>query len=288
MYTERKESAMHKTLKRKIMLLSLPALVGFLVFYILPMFRSLGYSFIENTFTQKFVGFENYKTVLSNEFFQMALKNTVVFSLISVGATVLLALLISLGLVKLSQKFWFIKSLFTLPYVLPSASIIFIWQTIFSTEQYTELMNIESLTGFFEILPLYLLFSWKNIGIDIILITSALVRVPPSVYEAAVMDGAKGVKLHTKITLPMISPSMLFVVVLTFVNSLKIFKESYLYYNTDYPPDVAYMVQNYMNNHFLRLNYPYLSCAAIVLTLIIAFVSFLLYHSENKINDYTS
>lgn len=64
---------MHKTLKRKIMLLSLPALVGFAVFYILPMFRSVGYSFIENTFTKKFVWFDNYKAVLTNEFFLMAL-----------------------------------------------------------------------------------------------------------------------------------------------------------------------------------------------------------------------
>ena len=85
----------------------------------------------------------------------------------------------------------------------------------------------------------------------------------------------------------MISPSLFFVIVLSFVNSLKIFKESYLYYNTNYPPDVAYMVQNYMNNHFYKLNYQNLSCAVVIFTLVLAVVIFALYELENKMSDYT-
>ncbi len=278
---------MHKTLRRKIMLLSLPALAGFLVFYILPFFKSVRYSFIENTFTQKFVWFDNYKTVLTNEFFRMALKNTIVFSVISVVATVLLAFVLSLQLVKLSKRFSYIKSMFVMPYVLPTASIIFIWQTLFGTEKYALLQELETLGDFFVILPLYLLFTWKNIGIDIILITSALMRVPKETYEAAAVDGAHGLKMHTKITFPLIMPSMFFVIVLTFVNSLKIFKESHLYYNTNYPPDIAYMVQNYMNNHFYKLNYQNLSAAVVVFTVVMAIVIFLLYRLENKSSDYT-
>lgn len=278
---------MHKTLKRKIMLLSLPALAGFIVFYIWPFFKSLRYSFIENTFTNKFVWFDNYKTVLTNQFFRMALKNTVIFSVISVAVTVLLAFMLSLQLVKLSKRFSYIKSMFVMPYVLPTASIIFIWQTIFGAEKYANLSDLETLGDFFVILPLYLLFTWKNIGIDIILITSALLRVPREVYEAAAVDGAHGLKMHTRITFPLIMPSMFFVIVLTFVNSLKIFKESHLYYNTNYPPDVAYMVQNYMNNHFQKLNYQNLSAAVVVFTVVMAIVIFLLYRLENKASDYT-
>lgn len=269
------------------MLLSLPALAGFLVFYILPFFKSVRYSFIENTFTQKFVWLDNYKTVLTNEFFRMALKNTIVFSVISVVATVLLAFVLSLQLVKLSKRFSYIKSMFVMPYVLPTASIIFIWQTLFGTEKYALLQELETLGDFFVILPLYLLFTWKNIGIDIILITSALMRVPKETYEAAAVDGAHGLKMHTKITFPLIMPSMFFVIVLTFVNSLKIFKESHLYYNTNYPPDIAYMVQNYMNNHFYKLNYQNLSAAVVVFTVVMAIVIFLLYRLENKSSDYT-
>ena len=279
---------MNKKQKLKIVLLCLPALIGFAVFYIVPFVRTIGYSFIDNTLSKQFVGFSNYASVLGNKYFQMALKNTAIFSVISVSMTVLISLILSLGIVKLSNGFSFIKSFFILPYILPTASIIFIWQSIFGGESYEALTRIESISAFFEILPLYLLFTWKNIGINIILITSALMKVPREVYEASAVDGAHGLRLHAKITMPMISPTLFFAIVLTFVNSLKIFKESYLFYNTNYPPDVAYMVQNYMNNHFQKLNYQNLSCAVVIFTTVMAILIFLLYRAENKTGDYTN
>ena len=113
-------------------------------------------------------------------------------------------------------------------------------------------------------------------------------KVTPEVYEAAAVDGASGFRLHFNITLPQISPSLFFVVVLTFLNSLKIFKESYLYYNTNYPPDVAYMIQNYMNNHFYKLNYQNLSCAVVILTAVMSLLVYLIYRVEAKTGDYTN
>lgn len=284
----RKKLTSFLTMKRKIMILSLPALVGFCVFYVYPFLRAIAYSFIDNLFSKQFVGISNYVSVLSNEFFRMALKNTAVFSAISVFFTMLIALILSIGLVKLSSRFAFLKSFFIMPYILPTASIVFIWQSIFGVEQYEALTQLDGLSSFFEILPLYLLFTWKNIGIDVILITSALMKVTPEVYEAAAVDGASGFRLHFNITLPLISPSLFFVVVLTFLNSLKIFKESYLYYNTNYPPDVAYMIQNYMNNHFYKLNYQNLSCAVVILTAVMSLLVYLIYRVEAKTGDYTN
>lgn len=278
---------MHKSFKIKTAVLCLPALIGFAVFYILPFFKSVGYSFVKSSIDKEFVRFDNYKAVLSNEIFLMALKNTVIFSLISVTLVVIIALVISLALVKLSEKWSFLKAAFIMPYVLPSASIIFVWQAIFSTDTYYALSEIEALADLFDILPLYLLFIWKNIGICIILITAAIIKVNPEVYDAAAVDGSSGLHTHIKITLPMISPSLFFVIVLSFVNSLKIFKESYLFYNTNYPPDVAYMVQNYMNNHFYKLNYQNLSCAVVIFTFVLGLIIFALYRLENKLSDYT-
>lgn len=276
---------MTRRFKLKIALLSLPAIVGFLVFYIIPFFRSIGYSFISNVAKKDFVWLRNYKEVLANKYFRLALKNTVIFSGVGVVAIMLLSLLLSIVLVKLSKRFSFIKSFFVMPYVLPSASIIFFWQMFFDTQQYTALTELEGLGGFFDVLPLYVIFLWKNIGINIILITSALVKISPDVYEAAALDGAHGLKLHAKITLPLISPNLFFVGVLSFVNSLKIFKESYLYYNSNYPPDTAYMIQNYMNNHFYKLNYQNLSTAVVIFTLAMAIVIFVWYKLENKMSE---
>ena len=217
----------------------------------------------------------------------MALTNTVIFSVVGVTLILIISLALSAGLVKLSSTFSFIKSFFVMPYVLPSASIIFFWQLFFDTERYAALEKIDGLGGFFEVLPLYVIFLWKNIGINIILITSAMVKVQQEVYEAAVLDGAHGVKLFTKITMPLISPTLYFVGVLSFVNSLKIFKESYLFYNSSYPPNTAYMIQNFMNNHFQKLNYQTLSTAVVIFTLVMAVIIFLLYKLENKMSEGT-
>lgn len=285
MHSGGRKNSVHKKLKLKLMLLGIPAAAGFIVFYIYPFIKSVGYSFFENTFTNKFMGFENYKSVITNEFFRMAVKNTIIFSFIGVIAVMLLAFVLSVGLVKLSQRFSFIRSAFIVPYVLPTASIIFIWQMIFNSDRYLALTEIESLSGFFEVLPLYILFVWKNVGIDIILITAALSKLPQDIFEAAALDGASGLKMHLKITLPLISPSLFFVLVLSFVNSLKIFKESYLFYNTNYPPDTAYMIQNYMNNHFYKLNYQNLSTAVTLFTIVVAIVIFLIYKLVNKVSE---
>ena len=278
---------MTRRFKLKIALLSLPAVIGFAVFYIIPFFRSIGYSFIGSVTKKDFVGLGNYGEVIANEYFRMALKNTVIFSVVGVALIMLLSLALSIALVKLSKKVSFIKSFFVMPYVLPSASVVFFWQVFFDIGTYTALTEIEGLGGFFDVLPLYLLFLWKNIGINIILITSALTKIVPEIYEAAALDGAHGLRLHTKITLPLISPSLFFVGVLSFVNSLKIFKESYLYYNSNYPPDTAYMIQNYMNNHFYKLNYQNLSTAVVIFTLAMALVIFVWYKLENKMSEGT-
>lgn len=278
---------MHRSLKRKMFMLGLPAFLGFSAFYIIPFIRGIWFSFIDNNFLRNFVWLDNYKTVISNKFFRMAVRNTLIFSGISVSATVILALILSVGLVKLSERFSMIKSAYIVPYVLPTASIIFIWQMIFDSDSYFALTRLDGFGGFFEVLPLYLLFIWKNIGIDIILITAALSKLPQEVYEAAALDGASGLQKHLKITLPLISPSLFFVLVLSFVNSLKIFKESYLYYNTNYPPDPAYMIQNYMNNHFYKLNYQNLSAAVVMFTIAAGLVIFALYKLEAKLSDFT-
>ena len=71
------------------------------------------------------------------------------------------------------------------------------------------------------------------------------------------------------------------------MNSLKIFKESYLFYASNYPPDAAYMIQNYMNNHFYKLNYQTLSTAVVIFTLVMAAVIFAWYKLENKLSEGT-
>ena len=141
--------------------------------------------------------------------------------------------------------------------VIPTASIVLVWKIIFP-----EISTV---------IPIYLLFIWKNVGICVILMTAAFLSIDKCVFEAAKLDGASDFALHTRITILGIFPTLLFCNMLSIVNSFKIYKESYLLYGTNYPPNHSYTLQYYMNNHFLKLDYQKLSTSA-VLTSVLVFV----------------
>ncbi len=241
----------------KCKLCLLPSLIGTAIFFVIPYIRVLYYSLIDNQFRRNFVDFDNYIETLQNEYFLLALKNSLLLIAIAVPVLIALALVISLALSYGIKRVRKTRFAFVLPMVIPTASIVIIWRSIFA----------ESDTA----LPIYLLFIWKNIGICIVLLTAAFTSIGRNIYEAARLDGAGGFKLHTKITIPMIMPTVVFTALLSIVNSFKIFKESYLFYGTNYPPDHSYTLQYYMNNNFLKLDYQSLATSA-VLTSVLVFV----------------
>ena len=165
--------------------------------------------------------------------------------------------------------------------LLPTISIVSAWQVIFDNEVYFNWMK--SGNGFVEVLPIYVLYIWKNVGLNIILITAAFSGLPEEVLEATELDGARGWKRLRYIMLPLISPTLFFVGILSFVNSMKIFKESFLFFETGYPPDAAYTIQYYMNNHFQKVNYPNLSCASTIVAVLIGILIFVIYRKQNKL-----
>lgn len=266
----------------KLLILCIPAFAGFALFFVWPFGKTIWYSLIDNVFRKNIIYFENYFTVLNNSFYRLALKNTLLFSVIGISLLMLISLLISLGLSRLNHHLKFFQGAFIAPMLLPTAGIIFAWQIFFLNDSFANMMKDGNAAVFYQVLPIYLLFIWKNTGINVILLTAALTQISSEVLEAAALDGAAGLRLYRYITIPLITPTLFFVFVLSFVNSLRIFRESYLFYNTNYPPDPAYTVQFYMNNHFFKLNYQYLSTGVVIFTLMVAAVIYTAYRIENK------
>lgn len=245
----------HLKWNTKCKLCLLPSLIGTAIFFVIPYIRVLYYSVIDNQFRRNFVWLDNYIDTLTNEYFLLALKNSLLLIVICVPVLIILALVISLALsygIKWIRKTRFA---FVLPMVIPTASVALIWRSVFA----------ENTT----VLPIYLLFIWKNIGICIVLLTAAFTSIEKSIYEAAWLDGANSLVLHTRITVPMIAPTVFFTVLLSIVNSFRIFKESYLYYGTNYPPDHSYTLQYYMNNNFLKLDYQSLATSAVLTSILV-------------------
>lgn len=234
----------------------LPSLLGLLMFFMIPYIRVLYYSLINNQFKRQFAGLTNYIEALQNEYFQLAFQNSVLLIVICVSVLMGLAILLSLALVFVMKRLSGVRVAFILPMLLPTASIVLVFRAVFGTVE--------------NVLPLYLLFIWKNIGICIILLTAALTTIDEGIYEAARLEGAGGVRLHRSITLPLIMPTCLFATLLSIVNSFKIFRESYLYYGGNFPPDYGYTLQYYMNNNFLKFDYQALAASSVLTSFLVA------------------
>lgn len=234
----------------------LPSLAGITFFFVIPYFRVLNYSLIDNQFKRNFVGLANYIKTLKNDYFLLALKNSVLLMVMAVPVLILLAIIISLALSYGIKKLRALRTAFILPMVIPSASAALVWVSFFHTWD--------------NAVPVYLLFIWKNVGICVILMTAAFTCIDNAIFEAAGIDGARAFALHTRITVPMIMPTIVFSALLAIVNSFKVFKETYLYYGgTNYPPDYGYTLQYYMNNNFLKLDYQSLASSAVLTSLLV-------------------
>ena len=254
--------------KRTDILFLLPSLAGFLTFFIVPFFYSFTYAFTENAFTKKFVWFDNFAALFRNDFFRLAMKNTGKFTLCAVPLTMVLSILVALLIVRYAAKLPFVKSAFFLPVILPSATIVMLWQAYVS----------DAVPPFSSLLLIYL---WKYGGLNVMLILTALTGMSKDMLDAAKIDGAGLLRTTWHVTLPNIAPTLFFTFILSVVNSLKIFRESFLLY-TNYPDESVYMLQNYLNNHFQKLNYQNISTAAIFFAVIVYTVVAVVFVAEKK------
>jgi len=106
-----------------------------------------------------------------------------------------------------------------------------------------------------------IVYLWKNVGYNIILFLAGLQQIPKDYYETADLEGAGRLRQFTGITLVYLTSTMFFVMIMSIINSFKVFRETYLIAG-DYPHDSIYMLQHYMNNTFMSLDIQKLTAAA--------------------------
>ena len=266
----------------------LPSILGVLVFFVLPFIRVIYYALVDNPISGEFVGFKNFKDLFENRAFLMAAKNTFVFSTVAVITAIIIPLGLALMLeAKIPAKSR-LRTFFLSPLVVPTASIILIWQVVFSYNGY-----FNSLIGLFGSDPIdwmksdysqivvLLLFLWKNVGYNMILFMSALSNVPKAQLEAAEVDGAGAVRRFFVVKMRYISPSLFFVLLLSLINSFKVFREVYLL-TGGYPYESIYFLQHFMNNTFKSLDYQKLSAAALIMSAVILAIILVIFLLEDK------
>jgi len=274
-----------------IILFLLPSLCGFLLFYLVPFVAGIGYALTDNPINGKFVGLENIVGLFKNKAFLLALKNTMAFMIPSVFLSSVLPLLLALPLLRTVLCPKAVKTMFVSPIAVPAATIVLFWQIFFDdngvmNHMLTDLhiKPLDWINGQWGIAVAVIVFLWKNLGYNMIIYTVGLTNIPAEYYEAAEIDGAGLFRKFTHITLPGLVPTIFFIITISIVNCFKIFREIYLLFGRN-PNENVYMLQNFMNNMFLELNYPKLTSAAYVITAFITLVLLATYVIEKKASE---
>ena len=265
-----------------------PSFLGVLLFFILPFCVVIYYSLIKGPMNHSFAGLQNYINVFQNNAFRIAAKNTVVFTAIAVPMSVVLSLALALMLecrIPLKSQF---RTFFLSPMVVPIASIILVWQVLFHQNgAVNELLalfgsdKIDWLKSDYCKIVIVVLFLWKNLGYFMILFMAALNNIPKSLLEVADVEGASAAHKFFNIKLRYLSPTVLFVTILSIINSFKVFREIYLLTGA-YPYTGLYMMQHFMNNMFNDSDYQRLSAAAVFMALAMIVIIALLFAAENR------
>lgn len=245
-----------------------PSVVGFAIFYAIPFVMGLRYSFLDSPVDGVFVGLANYQTLLASSSFRQAALNTTLFTTISVPLMLGLSLMLALVLNQSVYMRKWLRTAYILPLVVPVASIVFIWQALFDWNGALNawlhswgMNRIDWMKTDWSIGVVTLIYIWKNIGYNVILFLAGIQSIPESYYELANLEGAGSFRKFRSITLVYLMPTIFFVVLMSIINSFKVFRETYLIAG-DYPNNKIYMLQHYMNNMFQSLDLQKLTPAA--------------------------
>ena len=235
---------------RKAWLYLLPAMAFLGVFLVYPLVDVLVYSFEEgfNFASQTCfgIGLYNYRYVLSDPYFLQALKNTLILVLITVPVSTGLALLISLGLSSIGKLRQLYQTIFFLPYVTNTLAVGLVFMILFKKTPYSDgLANlvlglfgaapVDFISGPYwaKMLVLSLYTIWIVIPFKILILTSALAGVNPTYYAAARVDGTGKLRIFTKITLPMISPTVFYLIITGFIGAFKAYSDAVALFGVD-------------------------------------------------------
>ncbi|OAT81648.1 ABC transporter [Bacillus sp. MKU004] len=270
-----------------ILIYVLPAFIPLSVFWIYPMFKSLYISMTNWDYMSpeyEFVGMTNYIELLKNPIFYEVLFNTLYFSLGVVLPSVFGGLLLALLVSKKLKGMGIYRTLIFSPWVTPTVAVSIVWSWIFEprigfANWLLSILNLPGLewTGSTTwAMPAVIIVTvWKSLGWAMIFYLNALKKVPVTLYEAASVDGASGMKKFTHITLPLISPTTLFLVVITTVEAIQAYDQIQVLTQGGPSGSTRTLLYMYYQSAFEQFNMGQATTVAIILVLITALLSLL-------------
>ncbi|WP_027417083.1 carbohydrate ABC transporter permease [Aneurinibacillus terranovensis] len=262
-----------------------PAIIVFLLFFIYPIFYMIYLSFTSWDLispTKNFVGLQNYKDLFFNPEFWQVLSNTIVYTILTVVISIVLSLLCAIWLNRKEWIYRFIQGAIFSPYIISLVSISLLWMWLMDP-QYGLLNWLFSLVGLppskwladtgSALYSLVLVNVWKHIGYNTLIFIAGLQSIPKEIYEAAQIDRASWWKKLTRITIPMLSPTLFFLLIINTINSFQVFDNVQIMTQGG-PVNSTNMLVYYIYQYgfdFFKIGYA--SAAGVVLLLLVAIVT---------------
>lgn len=259
-----------------------PALILFLIFIAGPLLGAIGLSFYQwDLFSdRKFIGLDNYRELRTDEIARTAIRNSFVFAFWSIvlhmGFGLLLALAVNRAMNGALR--YFLRTAYFFPLLISWASVSLIWLYALNPNfgffnYYLHQLGLNPPNWLVDrqwALPALLFVDlWRTIGFTFIILLAGLQGVPRSLYEAAMLDGAGSLRQFINVTVPMISPTLFFVLVLNFIGAFQIFEPMYIMTNGGPRNSTRSLVQHIFETGFRSFEMGYASAMAIVVFAVI-------------------
>lgn len=268
----------------------LPALVGTLIFIVIPVICSFGLSFVKWDLLNpmQFVGLNNYRGIFSDALFYKIFWNTVVFALSTSIFGVIIPLVLACILNSKIRGAEFYKTAYFLPFITPMVVIGVVWEWIFDPNigflNHILHLHINWLYDpHYAMAALIIVSVWKLIGYNMIIFLTGLSGISQSLFEAAKIDGANPFETFKNITVPLLSPTIFFVVIITAISSFQIFDLIYLMTGGGPLDSTNVLVYAIYKNAFEYFNVGKASAIAYVLFVLILILTLIQWNLRKKL-----
>lgn len=253
--------------------------VFFLAFFYIPILAAFVGSFhmwnpLKGQF--RFTGLKNWQNVLSNSLFWFSMKNTALFSVAAVGARIIIGLLLASALFsRLVKAKSFFRTVYYMPTITPMVAVAFVWKNMYDPQfgLLNQLLGLKInwlFDGRYAMTAILLLTIWKDFGYATVILLGGMYSLPADCFEAAEIDGANAGQRFFRITLPLLKPTVVFIVITSFISYFQTYIPVMVL--TQGGPGTKTCLASYIvfDQAFSKYNFGYASAMSFVLFLLIA------------------
>ena len=270
-------------------LFSAPALIGVAIFMIVPFCMSVVYSFTNKMLVQKpgeplqFTFLDNYIKLFTNDLAHQAFMNTLLYAVMVVGTTILLGTLLAVFVNSKLRGVKIFRTIYFSPQVVTMTVVAVVWSFIFSSSE-SGLMN--SALQLFGLEPqrwlqdthwamfcIAVMYIWQSLGLQMLIVLGGLQYIPEELYEAAYLDGCNTFQKFWRITVPMLKNTLVYVLISTTINTLKLFTQVYVLTNGGPQNATTSVVYLLYKSGFINQQVGYSSAIAVVFFIIVFVIS---------------